>query len=928
MEHLYKFRSNIFLTGILTAIIIFTSTWKAIAIDAPRNLFYTSLTTGSDTTRPPKIPDRLKPLPHFTSDTSQLPGKDSARFRAADSIDRLTGDTLRPVIRDTIVNKTDTFSLKLSKDSLDAPLKYAAEDSAVVLIQDKKIILYGKTRTEYKDILLTAPKVEVDQTTQVVTAVNSRDSTGAVIETAYFKSGETDFTSDTIRYNFKTRVGLTMNTYTQQGEFVIIGDRSKKVDDNVTYIQGVRFSTCLLDEPHFAFATPKMKLINKKLAVSGPAHLEFEGVPIPIYIPFGFYPLSQGRHSGFLPPRFSTVENLGLGLEGMGYYKVLSEYWDVRTFGDIYSYGQWSINVNPTYRKRYRYNGSFNLSYLSSKQNFKGDPDFSKTKNYAVTWSHAVDSRARPGTNFSASVNVRSTRYNQLIPGDPNLNFQNQLGSSITYSKTWIGKPYNLTLSANHNQNNETRLVNVSLPDAGFTVSTLYPFQRATMAGTPRWYEKLGIGYNGNFRNQFSFYDTAFRLARVIDTLQWGAQHNFPLTLSLPPILNGAVIVSPSVNYSQVWIAQKSRRTWNTLTQKSDTVITKGFFTDHQLGFALSFNTAVFGTYNFKNSRILAIRHVIRPGISLNYRPDLSKGNFYTDTLSPGFAQQFSVFSGGLYQGFSPGETGGISFQLDNNIEMKVRSRTDTSNDGIKKIRILEGYGFNGGYNFLRDSMKLDVFNLYLRTTLFEKISITANSFLDPYQKNERGQSIDRYAWQEGKFNLGRLTSGSVSISTNFRSKPKDEKKDEERKKQQEELLNDPALIGDQRALLEYARRNPAEFVDFNVPWQVSLSYSLYFSSQLKPDLTGYETKVNSNVNFSGSFNLTPKWNFSTGGYFSFDTKKLETFQMSINREMHCWQLSINVVPVGLYRSFNFSISPKASVLQDLKINRTRFFSY
>jgi hypothetical protein len=410
--------------------------------------------------------------------------------------------------------------------------------------------------------------------------------------------------------------------------------------------------------------------------------------------------------------------------------------------------------------------------------------------------------------------------------------------------------------------------------------------------------------------------------------LQWGAQHSFPITLSLPPILGGAVIVSPSISYSQVWIAQKFRRNWNPVTKKVDTSITKGFYTDHQMSFSVGLNTAIFGTYQFKHSRIIAIRHVIRPTLSVNYKPDLSKGHFYSTQVDTSkYRARFSEFEGALYSGYGEGKTGGLSFSLDNNLEMKWRSKKDTANKGEKKIKLIDGYGFSTGYNFLRDSMKLDMFNLYFRTTLFEKISITANSLFDPYQVNEFGSDINKYAWQGGKFKLGRLTYGSISMSTSFQSKPKDPKKDEERKKKAEERLNDPALIGDQRQLLEYMRQNPAEFVDFNVPWQVSFGYSLSFSTRLKPDLKTFEKDFNSNLNFNGSFSLTPKWNFSVNGYYDFDSHKLQTFQMSINREMHCWQLSINVTPIGLYRSFNFSISPKASVLQDLKINRTRYFS-
>lgn len=823
--------------------------------------------------------------------------------------------------------KTDTFSLRLSKDTLDAPLKYQASDSAVIIINAKRIILYGKTQTDYKDIQLTAPKVELDQGRQLVIATNSKDSGGQVIEPAHFKSGESEFSSDTILYNFQTQVGLTKNTYSQQGEILVIGELAKKVNENTTFIQRARFTTCLLDEPHFAFVTPKMKVVNQKLAVSGPAHPEFEGVPVPLYLPFGFYPLSQGRHSGLLPPQFANNERWGLGLEGLGYYKVLNEYWDAKIFGNIYSYGGWSVNFNPTYRKRYRYNGNLNFSLQTTKLNFKGDPDYLKNKSFFLTWSHNVDSRARPGTSFSANVNAGSTRFNQLVPNNAQLNFQNQLGSSITYSKNWAGKPYNLTVSANHNQNNRTRLVNLSLPDVGFTVNTLYPFQKKEGVGSAKWYEKLGIGYNGNFRNQLTFFDTAFSMRRLIDTLQWGAQHNFPVILALPPILGGSVIVSPSVSYSQVWIAQQFRRKWNTALQKVDTTIKKGFFQDHQAAFSLGFNTALFGTYTFKKSRVMAIRHVIRPTLSLNYRPDLSRRNFYTDTIFPGVTGRFSIYEGGMYGGFAEGRTGGLGFQFDNNLEMKWRSRKDTGQQAIKKIKLIDGFGFTTGYNFLRDSMKLDVVNLYFRTTLFDKISITANSVLDPYQTNERGFPINRFAWQGGKFKLGRLTFGSVAINTSFKSKPKDDKKDQRRTQQMEQMMQDPNLRGQQQQLMEFMQQNPGQFVDFNIPWQVSFGYSLSFSNRMKPDYSGYQTEVNSNLNFSGSFNLTPKWNVSANGFYDVTSTKLQTFQMSINREMHCWQLSINVTPVGLFRSFNFSISPKASMLQDLRINRTRFFT-
>lgn len=903
MKHTYKIRPKSLYCTILPLVLFCTVTWKTAANSADFKRFDSPLTTA-------QVPDA--PV-RDTPPVLRVIATDTTRMLRTDSIE--------------MIQTTDTFQLKMAKDSLNEPVHYQAEDSAVILVLEKKIILYGKTQTDYEDITLKAPMVILDQETQVLTAVNSVDSTGEVLETAHFKQGENEFFSDTIRFNFKTQRGLTKNTITQQGEMFVHGKYVKKVDANTTFVKEGLFTTCNLDEPHYAFKANRIKVVTQKLAVTGPTHPEFEGVPVPIYLPFGFFPLSQGRRSGLLPPQFATNEQMGIGLEGLGYYKVINDYWDAKIYGNIYSYGGWSANLSPTYRKRYRYAGSFNLSVQSFKQNFKGDPDFVANKSYFVTWSHSADTRARPGQSFSANVNAGSTRFNQLVPNDPRRNFQNQLGSSVAYSKTWRNSPFNLTLSANHNQNNATRLINISLPDAGFTMSTIYPFQKKDFAGEQKWYEKLGIGYNGTFRNQISFYDTAVRFRDLIDTLQWGAQHNLPITVSLPALFGGALVVAPSVSYSQVWIAQKFIRKWNTATQKLDTTITKGFFTDHTAQFSIGLNTAIFGTYQFRNSRVIAIRHVIRPSVSINYKPDLSRKNYYTDTIRPGYTERFSVFRGALYPGYAEGQTGGLSFTLDNNLEMKWRSKKDSGDNAIKKIRLIDGYGLTTGYNFLRDSLRLDPISLYFRTNIFDKINISASGLLDPYQTDSIGRPIDKYAWSGGRFTPGRLSSGSISLSTSFRSKPRNPEKEEERKKQIQENLETPELRGDQQRLLEYARQNPSEFVDFNIPWQVSLQYSLNFYERRKEDYSGFTKEFSSNINFNGSFNLTPKWNFSLNGYYDFDTRQVQTFSMAITRDMHCWQMSINVTPVGLYRFFNISISPKASVLQDLRINRTRSFN-
>ena len=904
---LHKFRSNYLFAGLLTAI-FFTQTWKSTANYSNHQNFYIALTPQLDTV-PQKNKDSLiKQLPISAADTSRR-----------DSLSKINA------LADTSIVKVDTFDLKLSKDTLDAPVEYEAEDSVVVLIKDKKVVLYGKAKMHYKDIDLTAPKMELDQQTQILTAFKSVDSAGDLIDRAHFSQGDTKFQSDTIRYNFKTQKGLTKSTFTMMNELVMYAEKSKRVG-NVLYARRGVLSTCNLDDPHFGFRYDKIKVVNNKVAITGPIHPEFEGVPIPIYLPFGFFPMNKGRHSGILAPTFTANEDFGLGLEGLGYYKVLSPYFDVTVRTNLYSYGGWTFNVVPTYRKRYRYQGQMNFSVQNTKYNFKGDPDYVVNKSYSIQWSHSSDSRARPGTSFSANVNAGSTTYNQYVPNNVNRNFQNQLGSSITYSKTF--KNSNLTVSANHNQNNSLHLINLNLPDIGYSLNTLYPFQRKAedMTGAPKWYDKLGFGYNGNVRSQVSFYDTAVRVNDLLDTLQWGGKHNFPITLSLPPIFGGRFLVSPNISYENTWIAEKVRRKWNSTLDTLETTVTKGFYVDHRASFGIGINTALYGTFNFKGPKQMAIRHVVRPTVSFSYSPSLSKAHWYkTQIDTTGRLYSFAEFERSLFGYYGPEDFGGISFGVDNNLEMKMRSKKDTTTEK-KKIRLIDGFGFNGSYNFIADSFKLTPINFYLRSTLFDKINITASTTLNPYQFDSLGRPVSEYAWQGEKFSLGRFTNGSLSMSTDFKSKPRDEKKAQERKQMEQQLLNDPLLATDAQSQLDYMRRNPADFVDFNIPWSISLSLSVYYSERFRVDRRQFEKEFSSNLNFNGSFSLTPKWNFSMNGYYDFETKNLQTFTMSINREMHCWQLSINVTPVGPYRYFSFTISPKSGMLQDLKVNRTRYF--
>ncbi|HVM87020.1 MAG TPA: putative LPS assembly protein LptD [Puia sp.] len=837
------------------------------------------------------------------------------------------------IFKDTAIEKTDTFNIKVSKDSLDAPITYSASDSIVMEVPSKKITLFNKATAKQKDLDLSAYKIEYDQDKQVVVATYTTDTSGKMIGRPKMVQADNTIESDTMVYNLKNQKGITKNSYTTSGEMFFYQEKLKKIAPEEFYASRGRFTTCNLDTPHFAFRTNKMKVINKKFAITGPVHPEFEGVPLPIYIPFGFFPLVQGRHSGLLPPQFTASDQFGLGLEGLGYYKVINDNFDVTFRTNLYSYGGWAVFVDPEYLVRYRYRGHLDFSLQKTRilnPTGIGTNEFQDTKTYRLTWSHTVDGKARPGTNFSANVNLQSLKYNQFVFNNPTANYTNSISSSIAYSKTWKDGKYNLTLSGNHSQNSNDGSMTITLPNLGFTVTTLYPFQKKEVVGAQKWYEKLGVGLNTSFNNQARIYDSLFNLKKLIDTFQWGAHHSLPISLALPQM--GPFQIAPGVSFQQNWYQAKTILTnWDGTSKihKIDTTAQKGFYTESDMSFSLSVSTAVFGTFNKfgKNSNILGIRHVIRPTFSLSYKPDLTSKDYYWVTYdSLGHQRRVSYFQGNTYSSFAEGRFGGMSFGFDNTLEMKVRSKKDTSESAIKKIKLIDGFGFNGSYNYLADSNRLSPISLYLRSTLFQKINITASATLDPYVKDSLGNNRKNfYAWQQkGKFSLGTIDQGNIAISTSFKAKPKDQKAEEEKKKQQENQI--PLTMEEQQAQMNYIATHAAEFADFNIDWSLNLSFSLNFTRTLKTDLTGYQTLINSGLNWSGDFNLTPKWKFSMSSFYDVKNQKINSLSMSISRDMHCWQMAINVIPIGYTRSFNITISPKAGILRDLKVNRSRYF--
>jgi hypothetical protein len=893
---------------------------------------------------------KIKDYPNFNSLSSKFIPSKKNHFSVAEKqkflndtvplLNNISGDTIPTQKNDSgankdtsIIHKTaDTFHFKSAKNALEAPVEYTAEDSMVVDVTGKTVTLYGKkVTTDYKDNHITGPVISFDEGTGDIVAYIKRDSTGKVV--AFPTMKQSDFSSqfDSVRFNMKSGKGITKSTYTQQGEMYVYGQVIKKVSPDVFYALRGRFTTCNLDTPHFAFISNKIKFINNKVAISGPVHPEFEGVPIPIYFPFGIYPLNQGRHSGFLAPNFTVNEQKGLGLEGLGYYKVINEYWDIVVQSSIYSYGGWSLNLNPRYSKKYHYSGNLAFDIQNFNLNFKGDPDFSKNRAYHIRWSHSADTKSRPGVTFSANVNAGSSSYNSLVPNDPNLNFQNQLTSSIAYSKTWQDLPFNLTLTANHDQNTNLKLINVSLPTLGFNMTTVYPFRKKDAVGDLKWYENIGIGYSLNAQNRFSFYDTVKNKSifqQIRDTLQWGAHHSVPISLSLPQM--GVFQLSPSVSYDETWYQSKVTRRWDPVKDTILTNVNKGFYTARQMAFGLSISTRIFGmiTAKKKTAKIQAIRHEIRPTFSINYQPNFNRNNYYTlqvDSVGHKDILPYFPTTNNLYSPYTNGRFGGFTFGLENNLSMKVRNKKDTGQNALKKISLIDAFSIRGSYNFFPvDFHNFSNITASASTNLFNKINFTAGANFDPYEVNSFGRDTNILVWKTKPISLGRMTNANISLSSSFQGGNK--KTGEEAGVKPGEPAVPYGYDQDEyNTDMAYIRNNPGEYADFNIPWSINLSYALSYSKQFLREI-GFKNVFTQNMNFSGTLNITPKWQMGVTGYYNVSLGQLNPLSLSISRDLHCWQMSINVTPLGIYRYFSINISPKSPLLRDLKINRTRSF--
>jgi len=856
-----------------------------------------------------------------TPDTLIQTKLDSLAIISADTV--LYSDT---IIVDTIITTSisgDTvIDEAIGRTKFDSKVERYAIDSIVQDIANRKIFLFGEAVINYEDITLKANYIEVDLNTNTVFASGIKDSTGKLRGLPEFTQGDQTFKSNTMTYNFDSKKGFISNVLTEDGNGFLHGTTVKKLDDNTINILHGEYTTCNLEEdPHFGFKFKKSRVIPDSKIVTGPAYMEIEGMPTPLGLPFGFFPNKSGQTSGIRIPTYGEYTNRGFFLENGGYYWAINDYMDLDLLGDIYSRGGWAIKPRFRYKKRYKFSGDFNLGYAVNIVGTKGAPDYSKSTDFKIRWSHRQDPKARPNSTFSADVNIVSGNYVKYNVVSTQAFLSNEFQSSVAYQKNWNSK-YFLTLNASHSQNTKTHIVNVSLPEMTFTVNRFYPLRGKSKK--KRFYEDLSVSYTMNLRNTISTTDSVlFDKVTLEQNMQAGASHKIPI--SLPIKVLKYFTLSNSINFTDRMYSRSIRKYWENDTtivagdtldpgERIDTV--PGFRNSYNYSISSSLSTKLFGIVAFKKGPLRAIRHVLTPSVSFSYTPDFGAAKYgYYGTYVDGDGREisYSHFEGSLY-GSPPGQKSGrIGISLGNNLEIKVPSRKDTIT-GLRKIKLIESFSISGNYDLSRDSLNMSMITMSGRTTLWKNLNIQYGSVWDPYAADSAGSRINKYEWDVNR-RLLRLDNTSWRLSFGFELGDKDFNKEKKPENATDDEMNE-------------IESNPDDYVNWNIPWSLNFNYNFTYTNNL--DYINYikvptETIVQT-LSFAGQINITPKWKFTFNSGWDFTQNKLSYTSINLYRDLHCWEMRFSWIPLGVRQSWNFSINVKASILQDLKLNKKKDF--
>lgn len=811
----------------------------------------------------------------------------------------------------SLIKTNYTTGLPLSEDRPEAEVNYQAKDSIIYDAKSKTLHIFNKAQISYQDIKVNADYIYYSQDSSTLNAfeqdIEVKDSTSK----SKITQGEESSTFLNLKYNFKSRRALVENAYSQYGEGFIRSEQVKRNNDQS--INGYRnlYTTCNHEVPHFGIAAKKIKIIPNRVAVTGSANLQVEEIPTPLFLPFGLFPLKQGQRSGFKLPTYDMSENLGFGLREGGYYFAINEHIDLLALADIYALGTWKVGVVSTYNYRYRFSGGISANYAYNKIGEEFEPGNLNQRNFFISWNHRIDPKALRGANFAANVNFGSSRYQVNNTYDANLYLSNTYSSNISYSKTWKNKPYNFSAALRHNQNTQTRLVQVTLPELNFSVNQIFPFQFRKDIVKPSWYEKIAASYQLSALNRLDFFDSSFQFNRLrLQDFQNGIKHTVPVNASynLLKYINFAV----GATYNEYWYTQKSVKQFDFQEGKLDTNLNTGFFTARDFSTNATFSTRIYGTKLFKKALVKGIRHVFTPSVSFNYRPDFGSpqyGWYYDAFTDANFrSSRLSVFDGAILGGPPDGRVGGVGFNLGNTLQMKIRSRKDTVT-GDRKLNIIDGLNISSFYNVAVDSFRWSNVAISYRTTLLESIQLSGGLSYSPYSINKvNGARSPIYLKELGGKWL-RFETANLAITATLPFKKR-------AGAMQQATPEQARVIGN--AIYGYA--------DFNIPWSLNLNYNVSFNKTFLVKSQKDTLQFNQDLNFAGDVNLTSKWKIGFRSGYDFRLKQISYTSLDIFRDLHCWEMRLNLIPFGFRKSYNFALNVKSSVLQDLRLIRRRDF--
>ena len=853
--------------------------------------------------------------------------------------------------------RLDSINRKKS-NGLDAPVDFSSNDSLVYDALSRTALLYGSSNVKYQNMDLKSDRIKMSLDSSLVHATGTADTTGEVTGKPVFMMGQDTYESDTMSFNFKSKKGFINRVYTAQQDGFLSSELSKRDSSGVLYLQHGRYTTCDQEHPDFYIALSRAKVRPGKDVVFGPAYLVVADVPLPLAIPYGFFPFTKSYSSGFIMPSYGDESSRGFYLRDGGYYFAMSDKWDLKLLGEIYTKGSWGVSVASNYRKRYRYSGSFFFSYQNTKNGDKGMPDYSEQSSFKLQWSHRQDAKANPFTSLSASVNFASTSYernNLNSMYNPQSYTQSLRTSSVSWSSTFSSLGLTLSGTANLSQNMLDSTINLTLPDLNISVSRFYPFKRKHMAGKERWYEKISMSYTGQLRNQIDTKEDMLFKSNLIKDWRNGFKHDIPIQANFT--LFNYININPSFNFSDRMYSNKIMQSWDEGAQEARRDTTYGFYNVYDWRLSLSASTKLYGFWvpskKIFGDKIQAIRHVITPSVTFSYAPDNGSRYYetYQKTNPDGSVElvEYSPFQYGLFDLPSRGKTGSVMFDIGNNIEMKVKSDKDST--GYKKLSIIDELGFNFGYNMADKERPWSDLTVRLRLKWWKNYTFNLNAVFATYayELDENGNPYVGTHTEYSRGRFGRFQGMSQNIS--FTLTPEKLKKwfgggDDEEDEEEEEYdeydntdietnVDDDLVRGQHGARKESAGKAETDedgYMKFSMPWSLTFGYGISMSEnrdreKFNKKTMRYPYKFTQTLNFSGNIRISDGWNISFSSGYDFEEHDISMTTASLQRDLHCFSMSCSVV-LAPYTSYNFSFRCNAATLTDaLKYDKRSGFS-